>query len=487
MHRNFWRTGSLAAAVMLLLLGIVFSFTATPAAPTYAQFEEPTATPRDPVWLAFSAARDAIEESEGVNLQIVQRWDFFQDDWSTPNANHPQQAAGIDSCDSAVIIVLARDVYFGWTFQITDLNGRLHEARVSFNLEDVVVCDIVSSPVAEPTAVPAASGETATTGDLPVPVAGSAATGSFELGGHVNGMTTEAINAMNQSGMTWVKKQLPISAGVQEGYNMINAAHSNGFKILLGIVANPSDLVDVAAYAPQYAVFAAAMAEAGADAIEVHNEMNIDREWPAAQISGANYVQLLAVAYNAIKTANPNTMVISGALAPTGFFGAAGCGASGCNDDVYLQQMADAGAAQYFDCVGIHYNEGIVSPGTFSGDPRGEYPTYYLGSMINRASSRFPGKPVCFTELGYLSGEGMGATIPPAFGWAGDTTVAEHAAWLADAASRAASRGDIRLMIVWNVNFTRWDSDPMGGYAILRPDGSCPACSALGAVMGAGG
>jgi hypothetical protein len=54
--------------------------------------------------------------------------------------------------------------------------------------------------------------------------------------------------------------------------------------------------------------------------------------------------------------------------------------------------------------------------------------------------------------------------------------------WL-DAASRAAKSGNVRLMIVWNVNFTRWDTDPMGGYAIIRPDGTCPACATLGAVM----
>ena len=480
MHRNFWRNGSFLVAVLLLMLGIAFSLTATPAGTAHAQFEEPTATPRDPVWLAFSAARDAIEEDKGVNLDIVQRWDFFQDDWTNGNANHPQQAAGIDNCDSTVGIVLARNIYFGWTFQITALGGEVHEARVSFDLREVVVCDILTAAVTvvEEEAAPA------DTGDLPQPVAGSGATGGFELGGHVEGMTTEAINALNEAGMTWVKKQLPVEAGVQIGYDMINAAHNNGFKILLGVVAPRDELGDVANYADDYGVFVAAMAEAGADAIEVHNEPNIDREWVTGQVNGANYTQLLAVAYNAIKTANPNTIVVSGAPAPTGFFGAAGCGASGCNDDVFMQQMADAGAVQYMDCVGIHYNEGIVSPGTFSGDPRGEYPTYYFGSMINRAASRFPGKPICFTELGYLSGQGMGAAIPASFAWAGDVTVAEHAAWLADAASRAASRGDVRLMIVWNVNFTRWDTDPMGGYAMLRPDGSCPACDTLGAVMG---
>ena len=37
------------------------------------------------------------------------------------------------------------------------------------------------------------------------------------------------------------------------------------------------------------------------------------------------------------------------------------------------QQMASAGAGQYADCIGVHYNEGIVSPRQSSGDPRDSY------------------------------------------------------------------------------------------------------------------
>jgi hypothetical protein len=460
-------------------MGLAFSLSTTPTGSVYAQVAA-TATPRDPVWLGFSLARDLVEEEEDVNLDIIRRWAFFQDDWTAPNANHPEKATGIDNCDSTVGIRDARREFYGWTYTITDLENNRYQARVSFDLEHVVLCDIVAEAAAAPTSAPNTN--------LPAPVSGSGATGGFELGGHVNGMTASAIDALNRSGMVWVKKQLPTFVGVQGGYDMINAAHNNGYKILLGIIGDKDALAaDPAGYAQDFGTFVAAMAEAGADAIEVWNEPNIDREWPTGQVNGARYTDLLAVAYNAIKTANANTIVISGTPSPTGFFGAAGCADSGCNDDVFMQQMADAGAGQYLDCVGIHYNEGIVSPGTSSGDPRGEYPTYYFGSMINRAASRFPGKPICFTELGYLSGEGMGATIPATFAWASNVTVAEHAAWLADAASRAAARGDIRLMIIWNINFTRWDSDPMGGYAIIRPDGTCPACSTLGTVMGTGG
>jgi hypothetical protein len=273
-------------------------------------------------------------------------------------------------------------------------------------------------------------------------------------------------------------------AGIGKGKEFINAAHGNGLRILVGLVGDKDQrATNFDAYSAQFAQFAAEMAVAGADAIEVWNEPNLDREWPNGQINGANYVKLLASAYNAIKSANPNTLVISGAPAPTGFAGSAGCIPALCNDDVFMQQMAAAGAANYMDCVGLHYNEGIVPPSQVSNDPRGEYPSYYFGSMLNRGWSPFGGKPVCFTELGYLSPEGMGAPIPASFAWAGNTTLAQHATWLAQAASAAANSGKVAIMIVWNVNFTRWDSDPMGGYALIRPDGSCPGCQTLGAVM----
>ena len=42
----------------------------------------------------------------------------------------------------------------------------------------------------------------------------------------------------------------------------------------------------------------------GADAIEVWNEPNLDREWPTGQISGAGYVRLLQASHAAIKGAN---------------------------------------------------------------------------------------------------------------------------------------------------------------------------------------
>jgi hypothetical protein len=299
----------------------------------------------------------------------------------------------------------------------------------------------------------------------------------------LNGNT---VNLAKRAGMTWVKQQIRFSLGADPGIaaGFINAAHANGLKAFVAVVGEQAQMGDFAGYIGNYANFVGGVAALGADAIEVWNEPNIDREWPAASINGANYTQLLAGAFNAIKSRNGNTIVISGAPAPTGFFGSAGCGSGGCNDDVFMQQMAAAGAANYMDCVGLHYNEGIISPNQSSGDPRGGYPSYYFGSMLARGYNPFGGKQVCFTELGFLSGQGFNSPIPASFGWAANTTVAQHAQWLAEAATAAATSGKVRLMIVWNVDFPFYTAtDPMGGYAMFRPDGSCPACDSLGAVM----
>jgi hypothetical protein len=281
--------------------------------------------------------------------------------------------------------------------------------------------------------------------------------------------------------MRWVKFQITNNVSYDQAVAFINEAHAAGYKILLSAVGDIPSIMDPARQ-DDFATYVGSLALAGADAIEVWNEPNIEREWPTGQISGANYTQLLAKAYNAIKANNPNTLVISGAPAPTGFFGAAGCNANGCNDDVFYQQMAAAGAANFMDCVGVHYNEGVVSPTLNSGDPRDNYPTRYYQGNLNRALAPFPGKQACFTEIGYLSPEGYG-TLPSNFGWAGDTSVAEHAQWLGEAVAIAKQQGNVRLMIIFNINFSTYTDDPQAGYAIIRQDGSCPACGRIAAAL----
>ena len=321
---------------------------------------------------------------------------------------------------------------------------------------------------------------TAVVGGSGLPPAGGGGNGFFELGGQVAGF--DRPDLMRHAGMLWVKRQVRWSPGASADGGIIQDAHNKGFKILLSVLGEPSAIAGGANYA-DYARFVGELARQGADAIEVWNEMNIDREWPVGEIDPVKYTELLRQSYQQIKANNPGTMVISGAPAPTGAEGAFGR-ARVWNDNAFIAGMAAAGAANYMDCVGVHYNEGIVSPTQNSGDPRDAYYTRYYPGMVSTYFNAFGGaRKLCFTELGYLTSEGFGF-LSPSFGWAGGTSLAEHAQWLAEAVSLARSGSAVRMIIVFNVDLTRYDDDPQGGYAILRPGGACPACDSLHNVTG---
>jgi len=313
-------------------------------------------------------------------------------------------------------------------------------------------------------------------GTTPLPPAPPPSGGNFQLGGQIQDLNSGTQGAMRIAKMTWVKRQARVG---DDAAGLINQAHGAGFKILLSVVGDKNAVLS-AGYSDSFASYVRGAAQSGADAIEVWNEMNLDREWPRGSISGANYVPLLAKAYAAIKAVNPNTIVVSGAPAPTGAEGA--YPGQVVNDDRYYAQMAAAGAGRYADCIGVHYNEGIVAPTQTSGDPRDNYPTRYFRSMLNRALASFPGKQACYTEIGYLTPEGYGA-LPANFGWASRTTVSQQAAWIAQAAQIAESDARVRLFMVFNLDFTSYTSDdPQAGYALIRPGGGCPGCTTLGSL-----
>lgn len=312
------------------------------------------------------------------------------------------------------------------------------------------------------------------------PIVNTAPVRGFQYGGHVRNFNESTVGWMRTAGMTWVKKQLRYTGqDPSAAAGMINSAHANGFRILLGVVGD-GGAVNNPGYFEAYASFVGGVAALGADGIEIWNEPNIDREWASGSIDPGRYTEMLRLSYNAIKGANPNTLVVSGAPAPTGFFG--GCSGGGCDDNFFVQGMAAAGAANYMDCIGIHYNEGIVPPTATSGDPRGNsgHYTRYYQTMVNTYYNAFGGaRQLCFTELGYLTPEGFGP-LPPGFQWAENVTVGQQAGWLDQVVSMAGGSGRVRLLIIWNVDFTNYGADPMAGYAMIRPGGDCPACRALG-------
>jgi polysaccharide biosynthesis protein PslG len=89
-------------------------------------------------------------------------------------------------------------------------------------------------------------------------------------------------------------------------------------------------------------------------AYEIWNEPNLAREWCNQPPSPAAYAQFLKASYAAIKSVDPDAMIISGGLDPTT------CCADGVQampDTVFLQDLYDAmggNSTGYFDVLGAH-------------------------------------------------------------------------------------------------------------------------------------
>ncbi len=315
----------------------------------------------------------------------------------------------------------------------------------------------------------------------PVAVVAPVSGGSFELGGHVRDTGHPYADKMHYAGMNWTKVQVHYGQDVS---GLVQAAHAKGFKIQLSALGS-AGMVTSGGFEQDFANWVAQMASTGADAIEVWNEPNIDREWQKGHISPQAYTNLLCASYNAIKAANAGTAVISAAPAPTGFFG--GCGPDGCDDAFWIAGLRDAGAANCMDYIGAHHNAGATSPSARSGhpaDPGDAHHSWYFLPQTQLYYNTFGGaRKLFYTEMGYASQEG----VPPfsnQFAWARGTNNAQQAAWLAEAASLGSSTGMVRCIIVWNIDYVRYGDDPQDGFAIVRPDGSCPACDTLHNVLG---
>jgi len=88
------------------------------------------------------------------------------------------------------------------------------------------------------------------------------------------------------------------------------------------------------------------------------NEPNLSFEWGYRPVDPEGYVELLQTVYPRAHAANPDVIVLAGALAPT--LEPEGS-AAGLSDLAYLERMYQAGAAPYFDALAAHAY-GLTSP-----------------------------------------------------------------------------------------------------------------------------
>lgn len=87
---------------------------------------------------------------------------------------------------------------------------------------------------------------------------------------------------------------------------------------------------------------------------QLWNEPNIYPEWGAYSISPEDYTRLLQIGATRARAADPNVVIIAGALASTIELAPdAPPPGNALNDLIYLQRMYDAGAAPYFDIMAM--------------------------------------------------------------------------------------------------------------------------------------
>ncbi len=89
-------------------------------------------------------------------------------------------------------------------------------------------------------------------------------------------------------------------------------------------------------------------------AYQVWNEPNIYPEWGEQPVDPVGYTRLLCTAYRQIKEADPEAIVLTGALAQTIGYDFGPGAWTGMNEFVFLQRMYDAGAADCFDVLAVN-------------------------------------------------------------------------------------------------------------------------------------
>lgn len=389
----------------------------------------------------------------------------------------------------------------------------------------------------QPPATPAPAPATEEATPLPtVPVVAPPAAGGGEevfgygIAAHALLLPEYTMGQVQNLGLGWVKQQVrwgdfsPAPGQMDwSGYDaVVAAANERGLRLMLSVVDAPDwshtsyiDANPEAAPPDDLALFADFLGQlvdryhGRVHAIEVWNEQNLDREWDTAEgVNPERYVEMLRLAYQTIKSRDPNIIVISGALSP-----AAGPWLDPNNpnriivmdDFEYLERMIAAGALNYCDCVGAHHNGINIPPyvdcdGSYQ-DPTAIFRGYWdppqpphhswcfkttLEGYHQRIVAAGYNTPLCVTEFGWASAEGLGG-YPPGFEFALDNTLEEQAAWDVQAFQLMRQWGFVRLAFLWNLDFAnkgpRVPTDPNAPYSLVDFNGVArPAFDAIDAM-----
>jgi hypothetical protein len=213
-------------------------------------------------------------------------------------------------------------------------------------------------------------------------------------------------------------------------------------------------------------------------AYEIWNEPNLHYEWGNREPDPAAYTDMLKTAYTAIKTVDPEALVISGGLATTG-----GGSATAYGDLDFLQGMYQAGAQGYFDALGSHpYAYGHTPDETHPDGLSFDRVVDQRQIMVAHSDAH---TPIWITEAGWVLHTNWDLGEHAAIG----VTEAEQAEYLTRAYTKAQQEWPfVQGLFLFNLDFSTvpWyaAAEPMRWYAILNPDRTPrPAYTALRRMM----
>jgi len=142
----------------------------------------------------------------------------------------------------------------------------------------------------------------------------------------------------------------------------------------------------------------------------IWNEPNVTLEWGFRPVDPEAYTELLRIAYTRAKEADPNVIVLGGALAPT--LEPEGSDLA-MNDLIYLERMYAAGAGAYFDMLAAHAYGLKFSPDEPPASDALNFRRVELLRAIMDAHGD-AGKPIMLTESGWNDSPRWTRAVRPA-------------------------------------------------------------------------
>jgi hypothetical protein len=332
------------------------------------------------------------------------------------------------------------------------------------------------------------------------------AQGTFLQGPHIGyGMIvhmyyqdhTRILNAVKDIGFNWVKQQVqwsdtePSPGNYQWGEldSIVNDCNVAGVNIMLSVVRTPAwatasgkGLPDDPQNFGQFMNVLSARYAGRVKAYEIWNEENLGNETGPDHWHPEKYAALLKAGFLGTRAGDPNAVVISGALTPTGVY----------NDDAVedtwfldqLLQWNNGEIRNYYDVLGIHPYGYWNPPDTMypvkqpsDQTPAAEYKnhgSFYFrriedqrAVMVRHGEAQ---KQIWVTEFGWCSDQRDGG-----YGECINNSLQDQADYTVRAFQKAQQDYPFMgVMFLWNLNFStfqEWYTGP-AHFSILNPDWS---------------